>query len=139
MSPLRAAVRKHRAQRQEADGGSMEAAKEIDWVKADVFSVGMCVAAMFSPEGDPFPDQRSASAVGEAVLSGSRPSHFVDPEGRKIDGIEVPEWARSVAVQCWAEDAAARPTFAEIEQSLRSAQEAEADAAGRGGLGLVVI
>ncbi len=114
VSPLRAAVRRQkRGQSRYLPGSGEEATRAeespIDWTKADVFSIGICLAAMFSPEGDPFPSISHASDVGAAVLQGARPQPAA-----------MPRWAHDLAVECWSEDPVVRPTFAELERRLVS-------------------
>ena len=88
--------------------------RQIDWIKADIYSVGMCLAAMFSAGGDPYPSMRTATEVKNAVLSGARPLHFTD----NIKSRSIPQWAIDITTNCWVEDPIDRPTFAELERRL---------------------
>ncbi len=88
--------------------------RQIDWIKADIYSVGMCLAAMFSAGGDPYPSMKTATEVKNAVLSGLRPLHFTDP----IKSRSIPQWAIDITTGCWVDDPIDRPTFAELERRL---------------------
>uniref|UniRef100_A0A7S1CNY2 Protein kinase domain-containing protein n=1 Tax=Bicosoecida sp. CB-2014 TaxID=1486930 RepID=A0A7S1CNY2_9STRA len=96
--------------------------------KADVYAFGLVLWEMFMRQ-IPF-DGWTATDIRDAVTSGERPE--------PLTSYDAPDLVRELVEACWAQDPAARPEFATLEERLRSwkpAVSAVASVASKGGGG----